>query len=245
MRTKRRFQGFTLIELLVVVAVIAILASLLLPALSQAKDRARTVKCQSHQRQWGVALRLYVDEFGAYPLQYANERGDWPRIGERLLTGGDQLDRYFGTNYPLLKASCPRMIGWYIGGTGSVQLIYYNYNNLARDYLAPHNPDLGLGGDASRPVALRESGVAVPHDMIAFCEAALSSTVSAGKTVLEARYPWSGEETFYRHKNAANFLYCDGHVERLTKKRIATRTEELRRQWFNDNLPHRELWRTK
>jgi len=87
-------SGFTLIELLVVIAIIALLMSILMPALQRVKKQARTVACQANLRQWGTIFSIYMQDNDGY-FAYGDSSGRW-----RWLLQDQHRDR-------MLSACCP------------------------------------------------------------------------------------------------------------------------------------------
>ena len=131
-------SGFTLIELLVVVAIIAVLAAMLLPALQRAREQGRRTKCASNLKQIAVATQLYLDDNeGAFPSYPTTDARLFPYLGIKTQPTADNTSHVFYCPSANGKAVAPNETFWeaYLGGATSLGnwLHCYGYNTRLCD----------------------------------------------------------------------------------------------------------------
>ena len=236
---KRYHKGFTLIELMVVIAIIAVLAGLLLPALAKSKSKAIQINCLSNMKQMGVGLLLYSEDFnGQLP-------GNFHHNTDPDFTWTDALSPYLGEvdSIRLCGADPRKKEKHDLNGTSYIM----------NDHLT--TPLFNAFGEMVEP-AVRLDQLKDPSATVLFFEASDQLAVSAiSSACVACSRSWnlggwnnvikdiqpdrhrSGSVAEDRSNGKANYLFADGHVQlvdaRIVKSMIEAGLNPAKPSSFN------------
>jgi prepilin-type N-terminal cleavage/methylation domain-containing protein/prepilin-type processing-associated H-X9-DG protein len=210
--------AFTLIELLVVIAIIAILAAILFPVFANAREKARSISCESNLRQVGIACLIYEQDFDESVVPYMvganspNKYITWWGIADQNTSpttykiGGGLIDPYLKSSPIFSCPDVPESVSSKIGLTG------YGYNS---DYLSPYPPTYptdSYGNYILAPTTLGK--IQAPSQMVRMADSGQIS-FSTGKFAADPCFGGSFENFHGLHNGFGNILWVDGHVKAM------------------------------
>ena len=217
----RKRSAFTLIELLVVIAIIAILAAMLLPALQQARERAKAAACANNLKTVGSAVGFYHSDYNMwFPAQvgapFYSDLVPYLGLPSRKKSGTHLLEINPYTKAPA-SVYCPsdtRRIA--VAARGGYDTCYL-YNTYGQNYYARR--DLDIITYPSYSYMRRLVTIKQPASRLYLMDAAREN--NAGVTVSMNSYPLklgttptpAGGGVHFRHGGSANVIYLDFHLK--------------------------------